>query len=116
MHRSVAAAAVLLFACNRSDLIDRPPCDAAGTYVIVSNHAFCVFPDTDVFPCPDALPFAIRFADAGFCAIEEAPPEPLLGAALMAALAIDAGVIDAGPVDGGVIDGGDSFDFEGLEE
>lgn len=110
MRRSLAALAALsLLACNRSDLLDRPQCPEGGRYVAVDNNAFCVYPDADVFPCPDELPYVVRFAGAGFCAIEEAPAEPLLGEALRVALEVDAGVApdsDAGDLDGSVEDGG----------
>lgn len=115
MRWSIAATAVLFFACNRSDLLDRTVCDEAGSYVVVENHAFCVFPGTETFACPDELPFSVRFAESGFCAIEESPPEPLLGAALNAALEIDAGVVDAGAGDGALFDGG-AADFPMVEE
>ena len=96
--------------CNRSDLLDETTCAEEGRYVVVQNNAFCVYPDAAVFPCPDALPFAVQFAGAGFCAIEEAPPEALLGAALSVALDVDAGPADSGAVDGGDADGGVTAD------
>lgn len=110
MRWIIAAVAVLSIACNRSDLLDETVCDETGAYVVVENHAFCVFPNETVFPCPDALPYAVQFAESGFCAIEESPPEPLLGAALEAALDIDAGAPD-----GGVIDAS-PFDFDPVEQ
>lgn len=92
----------LLSGCHRSDLLDETECAEDGQYVVVQNNAFCVYPEETVFPCPDALPFAVQFAGSGFCAIEEAPAEALLGAALNAALDIDAGAPDASQDDGGV--------------
>lgn len=113
----LAALSGLVLGCNRSDLLDETQCAEDGRYVVVQNNAFCVYPDEDTFfPCPDALPFSVKFAGAGFCAIEEAPPQALLGAALEVALDIDAGPPDAGDLpDGGILPDGSADAAEPVD-
>ncbi|MCB9548108.1 MAG: hypothetical protein H6706_20015 [Myxococcales bacterium] len=86
-------AGLLSLACNRSDLLEKPAC-GEGQAAVVEGSAFCVYPGQDDVECPPELPFLVVFAGAAFCAIEEAPPTPLLGAALAELADVDFGVVD----------------------
>ncbi|MEZ4472824.1 MAG: hypothetical protein R3F60_18965 [bacterium] len=86
----VWGAGLLSLACNRSDLLKKPDC-GGGQTAVVDGSAFCVYPGQSDAECPPELPFLVVFAGAAFCAIEESPPTPLLGAALAQLADTDAG-------------------------